>query len=234
MVPLIWVMEGPRSVEHDFAKEPFCEVTLLLTVRNCSIYDASVKVETFDMKPMSGAGSMSVQEKRVGWFPLTGAPANGELSSSDSGSGGYLASAAVSTEEEKLEGILSCGPYVWCNLRSASFPALRAGALAEVPLHVVFFAPGIYDLSRYQITWALLDQPLDSVKIEPVGRQNVSGPPKQSKNTEATFASGFAPVADKTLGINSATLRRSKNSRKLMNGVGQGHPLLLTVLQGDL
>ncbi|CAM6094407.1 unnamed protein product [Calypogeia fissa] len=234
LVPLIWVMEGPRSVQHDFSKEPFCEVTLLLTVRNCSIYDASVKVETFDTKPVTGAASTSLQEKRVGWFPLTGAPAGGELSSSDSGSGGSLAAVAAILEDEKSGGILSCGPYVWCNLRSTSIPALRAGASAEVPVHVVFFAPGIYDLSRYQISWSLLDQPLDSVKNEPVGKQNASGPQKPSKNTEPTFASGFAPVADKTLGVSSSTLSRSKTSRKFMNGAGQGHPLLLTVLPGEM
>ena len=234
-VPLIWVMEGPRFVRHDFFRESFCEVALVLTVRNCSIYDASVKAETFDVKPLTGTGSAPLQEKRVGWFPLTGVHASGEPSLLGSGSGDLLAAAAGgNSEEEKMGGILSCGPYMWCKLRSTNLPVLRAGESAEFPLHVVFFAPGMYDLSRYQISWSLLDYPIDNVKGEPVSKQDVLGPQKPSKNTEPTFASGFAPVADKTSGVSSSTASKGQNGRKTMNGVGQGHPLLLTVLQEEL
>lgn len=226
VLPLIWVLERPSLVRHDFVREPFCEVALVLTVKNCSIYDAYVKMETFDMNPMTGMASSSVQEKRFGWFPLAGGPASGELLSSDSG---------VGLEEENSGGILSCGPYMWCNIRSTSIPTLRSGASAELPLHVVLFAPGTYDLSRYQISWSLLDHPLDNVKKEPLGKQNALGPPTQSKSTEATFASGLALVTDRTLGLSSSALSKSRSIRgTTTHGAGHGHPLLLTVMKGDL
>ncbi|KAG6543031.1 hypothetical protein Mapa_015527 [Marchantia paleacea] len=233
--PLVWVLEGPRCVEHNFEKDPFCEVSLTLTISNRSSFNASIKVETFDVKPMPLASSVPNMEKRVGWFPLapSASPAVGEGTTATAAleSGTSTTPATVATtnsDKENVCGMSPCGPYMWCNLRSTKISLLSAGASAQVPLCVAFFAPGIYDISRYQISWSLLDKVLETRTL-PKSKSLVFGPQKLSKNTEITYASGFTPPADKQGGVSGSSSSGFKSSTSF--GVGPGHPLLLSVLE---
>ncbi|KAL2621911.1 hypothetical protein R1flu_002116 [Riccia fluitans] len=237
-VPLVWVLEGPRYVKHDFKEDPFCEVSFTLTISNRSNLDAHVTVETFDVKSMPLHSSVSNQEKRVGWFPLTSsaAPGVGEsatgLTTTESVSSSAAAAAAgsVSSDKENVCGRTSCGPYMWCNLRSTKI-SLAAGTSAQVSLCVTTFAPGIYDISRYQISWSLQDKTLETEgSLE--SKSSMISLEKSSKSTEKTYAAGFTPISDELGGISGPSSKGSGDSARF--GTEPGHPYLLTCISsGD-
>ncbi|KAL3692120.1 hypothetical protein R1sor_005771 [Riccia sorocarpa] len=236
--PVVWVLEGPRYVKHDFKEDPFCEVSFTLTISNRSNLDADVKVETFDLKSMPLPSSASNQEKRVGWFPLTSSPPPGVgesatgLTTTETVSSSAAAAAAVGTvSSEKVDvyGLSSCGPYMWCNLRSTKV-SVAPGTSAEVPLCITIFAPGIYDISRYQVSWALQEKVIDLHGSHEL-KTSVTSPQKSSKSTEITYAAGFVPTSDKLGGISVASSRGSEGSARF--GTEPGHPYLLTCVSGD-
>lgn len=49
--------------------------------------------------------------------------------------------------------------HQWCGGTRISAPQLQAGQLLEVPLHVAVFAPGLYELSDYCVSWDFPDLP---------------------------------------------------------------------------
>lgn len=193
---------------------------MYLTVRNCSGYTGSVKVETLD-SPATAATTMSAQDKEAGWTAL--GPTNSPLTEAPS-----FDSSAVSTstmdESDQIVNRAPSGPFLWCNLRSTTIHSLPAGASAKIPLRVAFLAPGIYDLSRYRISWTLLGlQPISEITDPPVVSSLLL------KTTMATYATGYAPPAD--VGIQTGNSLVGDAASTGASGVGLGHPLLLTVIQ---
>ncbi|CAK9860998.1 unnamed protein product [Sphagnum jensenii] len=147
--PFVWVMEAPKCVVHDFWTQPFCEVSVTLTIRNCSIFAASVRVETLDL-----ASAASSQTTQGGWTSLgVSTPPSGESSKAEP----PRKSTSGVPNTEVMVNRASCGPFLWCNLQASTIHTLPAGASAKVPLRIAFFAPGSYDLSRYRISWTLLE-----------------------------------------------------------------------------
>ena len=209
-------MEGPSSVSHDFLSQPFCEVSLLLTIRNCSIYTGSIKVETLDFATPASTPA-SPQEMQFGWTPLT----TSTLPIGDP------ATANVVTAPDSSDQMIHrtpTPPFLWCNLRSTTINSLAPGASTKVSLRAAFLAPGIYDLSRYRISWTLLGLQQSTV---------VEDLPQMSelnlKTTSATYSSGYAPPTDSSLQSGSHEASGATNSSA--SGVGFGHPLLLSVVQ---
>jgi hypothetical protein len=213
--PFVWVMEAPKCVVHDFWTQPFCEVSVTLTIRNCSIFAASVRVETLDLP--SAASSQTTQG---GWTSLgVSTPPSGESSKAEP----PRKSTSGVPNTEVMVNRASCGPFLWCNLQASTIHTLPAGASAKVPLRIAFFAPGSYDLSRYRISWTLLEFEPSSVNALPITPQS------WSKTTTATYSGGI-PSADVTKLPSASSLSTAATSKEAL-GTGLGHPLLLTVVQ---
>ncbi|CAK9197509.1 unnamed protein product [Sphagnum jensenii] len=162
--PFVWVMEAPKCVVHDFWTQPFCEVSVTLTIRNCSIFAASVRVETLDLP--SAASSQTTQG---GWTSLgVSTPPSGESSKAEP----PRKSTSGVPNTEVMVNRASCGPFLWCNLQASTIHTLPAGASAKVPLRIAFFAPGSYDLSRYRISWTLLEfEPTSSLSTAATSKE---------------------------------------------------------------
>lgn len=213
--PFVWVMEAPKCVVHDFWTQPFCEVSVTLTIRNCSIFAAFVRVETLDLP--SAASSQTTQG---GWTSLgVSTPPSGESSKAEPP---RISTSGVPNTEVMVNRA-SCGPFLWCNLQASTIHTLPAGASAKVPLRIAFFAPGSYDLSRYRISWTLLEFEPSSVNALPITPQS------WSKTTTATYSRGI-PSADVTKLSSASSLSTTATSKEAL-GTGLGHPLLLTVVQ---
>ncbi|KAG0593829.1 hypothetical protein M758_UG023200 [Ceratodon purpureus] len=203
--PFVWVLEGPSSVSHNFLSQPFCEVSLLLTIRNCSFYTGSVNVETLDL---ASPASTSPKEMQFGWAPLpVGDPITANIVTNPTSS------------EQMIHRTPT--PFLWCNLRSTTIHSLAPGASAKVSLRVAFLAPGIYNLSRYRISWTLLELQHSAV-VEDMALMSELN----LKTTSATYSSGSALPAVISLQSESCGAANSSAS-----GVGFGHPLLLSVVQ---
>jgi len=216
--PFVWVMEGPSSVSHNFLNQPFCEVSMLLTVRNCSIYTGSIKVETQDLVTPPSTPT-SPQETEFGWTPLS----TSTLPTVDP------AEANVATDPAPSDHIVHrtpTPPFLWCNLRSTSINSLAPGASAKVSLRVAFLAPGIYDLSRYRISWTLLEllQSTEAVELSEMSELHL-------KTTSATYSAGCAPPENSS--SQSGRHDSSDAANVSASGVGSGHPLLLSVVQSN-
>jgi hypothetical protein len=214
----VWVMEGPSSVSHNFLSQPFCEVSMLLTIRNCSIYTGSIKVETLDLATPASTPA-SPQEMQFGWTPLS----TSTLPIVDPATANAVTDPASS---DQMIHRTPTPPFLWCSLRSTTIHSLAPGASAKVSLRVAFLAPGIYDLSRYRVSWTLLELQQSTVveDLPPMSELNL-------KTTSATYSSGYAPPADSSLQSGSYATSGATNSSA--SGVGFGHPLLLSVVQSN-
>ncbi|XP_024378593.1 uncharacterized protein [Physcomitrium patens] len=217
--PFVWVMEGPNPVYHNFSRQPFCEVTMLLTIRNCSIYTGSIRVETLDLVTPASTPA-SPKEIQFGWIPLStsaspvGDPVTANVVADPASSKQNSNSVAYRTPTP---------PFLWCNLRSTTIHSLAPGASTKVPLRVAFLAPGVYDLSRYRISWTLLEL-LQSTVAEGLSEMSEL----HLKTTSATYSRGFTPPVDTSLQTGS-----HETSDASASGVGLGHSLLLSVVQSN-
>eukprot|EP00899_Mesostigma_viride_P026486 jgi/Mesvir1/7021/Mv09151-RA.1 len=54
-------------------------------------------------------------------------------------------------------GPVPLGPYMWSGQTRAVIVALPPGKTADVHLQVVFFGPGVYDLSNYRVSWSAVN-----------------------------------------------------------------------------
>lgn len=212
-------MEGPNPVYHNFSRQPFCEVTMLLTIRNCSIYTGSIRVETLDLVTPASTPA-SPKEIQFGWIPLStsaspvGDPVTANVVADPASSKQNSNSVAYRTPTP---------PFLWCNLRSTTIHSLAPGASTKVPLRVAFLAPGVYDLSRYRISWTLLEL-LQSTVAEGLSEMSEL----HLKTTSATYSRGFTPPVDTSLQTGS-----HETSDASASGVGLGHSLLLSVVQSN-
>ncbi|KAG0574737.1 hypothetical protein KC19_VG286600 [Ceratodon purpureus] len=213
--PFVWVLEGPSSVRHNFLCQPFCEISMLLTIRNCSIYTGTIKVETLDLATPARTPA-SPREMEFGWTAL----------STSTLPVGYPTTTNIITDPASSDQMIrrSPTPFLWCNLRSTTIHSLAPAAFAKVSLRVVFLAPGIYDLSRYRIYWTLLELQQSAAvgDIPLMSELNL-------KTTSATYSSGYVPQADAFLQPETSDATISSAS-----GVGVGHPHLLSVVQSNI
>ncbi|XP_024543290.1 trafficking protein particle complex subunit 8 isoform X1 [Selaginella moellendorffii] len=209
--PLVWAMEGPRCLAHDFATQGLCEVPVFLALRNCSQLTASVKVETCDWNDTGDGGA------KAGWRSASPPPTLEALASSGTESS--------ARSDRKLA---SSGPYVWCCSKSVTSLELAPGASTRVPLCVGVLAPGMYDLSNYRISWRLLEagkQQAETVVVAPekAKRSNFVAAPAIRAGDYAEEAA-LSPV-DRSDGGASNT------DRAAQVGEGAGHSFLFTVIQ---
>lgn len=212
----MWVLEGPKCVGHDFFSQPFCEVSMFLTIRNCSIYTGSVKIETLDL-PTTQSTSGSPSDAHSGWTALGTSNSLGDP---------VTPNLRTMTNAPKVLSRAPCCPFLWCNLRSTTLHSLAAGTSATIPLCVTFLAPGIYDLSRYRVSWTLLElQESPTVEDVPIISELLL------KTTSATYASGHTTVTD--VNLQSGSDKTSDSVSTSASGVGFGHPLLLAVVQSN-
>lgn len=236
--PFVWVMEGPTSVSHNFLSQPICEVAMVLTIRNCSIYTGSIKVETQDLV---NPPTLPPQETlQFGWTPLSSTstpPATPTPSSASIGETLTTASSAdpAASLDHLVHRTPTTPPFLWCNLRSTCMNSLAPGASAQVSLRVAFLAPGIYDLSRYRISWTLqLDELVPHGQSPRISQLSESKSELHLKTTSATYSVGYSA----SLPVNSSSLPSDASSVAAAaaapaSGVGFGHPLLLSVVQSN-
>lgn len=143
--PIWWLMDGPRMINHDFATS-FCEVSVCVTIRNCSETSVSIRLATFDILPATDQISDVFQ------------------SSDPSGNQGGWHDASLVDEIKVISNVQasrprkpfseSISPYVWCGASSTQLK-LEPACTAEVPLRICVFTPGTYDLSNYELHWKL-------------------------------------------------------------------------------
>lgn len=222
--PVVWIMEGPRTITHDFSADPSCNVSFYLTVKNCSSRAASVKVD------MTSVGSSvtntspevlkSTLGNQIGWYDiLLETPAN--VAARSSADSGLLERTDSSKYEDGFqETITPATPFIWCSLSSFKNSELGAGLAEMYPLHISVFAPGTYDLSGYCVSWQLLPKP-----------SNVSSSGKQeeplSSATPITWSSNY--VASQGEQLKTGNSEPYDSEMDIISGFGCGHPLILTV-----
>ncbi|XP_039130030.1 trafficking protein particle complex subunit 8 isoform X3 [Dioscorea cayenensis subsp. rotundata] len=140
--PIWWLMDGPRTIMHDFST--FCEVNLTMAIHNCSEAIVSVRIATFDFVSETKQSAETTQSSdssgcQGGWsdislvndIKLSPDPLRNMLNIQSSG---------------------STPPFVWCASSSTRIK-LAKGSAMEVPLKICVFSPGTYNLSQYELHW---------------------------------------------------------------------------------
>ncbi|KAL6521190.1 hypothetical protein OROGR_017759 [Orobanche gracilis] len=142
--PIWWIMDGPRSVSHDFSAA-FCEINLSMTVYNSSDYIVSVRISTLDST--SAVGSLvtasSVSGNEVSWH-ATSHPDETKVTTDVTG-----------TRFGKTPSPESISPFIWSGSSSTSFN-LEPLSSVVVPLQISVFTPGTFDLSNYSLNWNIV------------------------------------------------------------------------------
>ncbi|KAL7096493.1 hypothetical protein ACP275_10G083100 [Erythranthe tilingii] len=141
--PIWWLMDGPRSVSHDFAAAAFCEINLSMTIYNNSEDAVSVRISTFDSTPSVNPGASGSGDE-VGWHH-TSNPSEAKVTSPDVT--GTRIGKALPTE--------SVSPFIWSG-SSSTRVNLEPLTSVEVPLQISVFSPGTFDLSNYSLHWNLV------------------------------------------------------------------------------
>eukprot|EP01018_Ginkgo_biloba_P005816 Gb_19012 [translate_table: standard] len=219
LCPIWWIMEGPKTVVHDFSSLSFCEIKFCLTIRNCSDVTASIKIETFDNGSVTGQTSdvahlSAASRNQVGWHDISLETDDTGKPISEPGQGSSIIS---SNEFPEFHTIVPCSPFMWCSLSSKKITEVGAWSSATVPLSLSVFAPGVFDLSNYRLLWKLhpdenYPQTKREVRSPPTARGDSFHVPRLSSEKDTSTYS-----AEGTKGPSS--------------GMGLGHPFLLTVLQ---
>ncbi|KAI3473381.1 hypothetical protein Pfo_030671 [Paulownia fortunei] len=142
--PIWWLMDGPRSVRHDFSAV-FCEINLSMTVYNSSEDVVSVRVNTLDSTPVvnSVTTAASVSGNELGWYDTS------QLSEIK------VTSDVMGTRVGKTLSPESVSPFIWSGSSSTLFN-LEPLSSAEVPLQISVFSPGTFDLSNYSLHWKIV------------------------------------------------------------------------------
>ncbi|KAJ7523216.1 hypothetical protein O6H91_18G041600 [Diphasiastrum complanatum] len=226
--PVVWAMEGPSLIVHNFLTDPFYEASVSLTVRNCANTSVWVKVETLDLdEGATGAtGNSLVQGKQVGWCSTSPVSQSGDEPTVDVISAIPKTSGEFECDEYK--GVSPCGPYMWCSQRSTTLRELAAGSVARVPLHVTFFAPGIYDLSSYRVSWKLfLTKEFQNLPLESEEKKG------SFKGSPMTRSSSFIATTGLTSDAFGNSSQKNSQGSQIASEIntGAGHPFLLTLLQ---
>ncbi|GBG66954.1 hypothetical protein CBR_g74641 [Chara braunii] len=129
--------------------------------------------------PRGGGGSLtavsntSSLSSKGGWYKLVATERVASTSSSGSGLvkqglpggpvsvGSALAGGNQNAElfEEHLCSVPQLGPFLWIGSSCRVLKGLEPGKKARVPLRISVFAPGVYDLCYYRISWRLEAEP---------------------------------------------------------------------------
>ncbi|CAN7114335.1 unnamed protein product [Brassica rapa subsp. narinosa] len=138
--PLSWSLDGPKNIYHDFSTS-LCEIQLKLVIRNTSDGLSSVSFNTLDSvqdaaTPTPSAGNQS------GWRYVPDVTEEMKLTSDVMGS-------RLGKPPSSME---SSPPFIWSGLSSTKVE-IQPLSTTEIPLQISVFAPGIYNLSSYELTW---------------------------------------------------------------------------------
>ncbi|KAE8671679.1 SYP121 protein [Hibiscus syriacus] len=147
MSPISWVVDGPRTIQHNFSA-PLCAVNLKMTITNSSGSVASVHINTFDSpssnsQPKDDATASHPPENQTGWSDIPIA--------SDTK---IITNEALATRSSKSLSLESVPQFIWSGSSSTKL-TLQPRSTSEIPLQICAFAPGIYDLSNYVLNWDL-------------------------------------------------------------------------------
>ncbi|XP_057823878.2 uncharacterized protein LOC131036088 isoform X2 [Cryptomeria japonica] len=211
--PIWWIMEGPKSVLHDFSSVTFCEIKFYLSIRNCSNESISIKIETSDNRPKLSQASESVQasamQTQSGWHDVSLETDGMGKAISDPVQGPSIIS---SNELSEFQTLVPCCPFMWCSLSSTNIKELGSWLSVTVPLSISVFAPGIYDLSNYRLIW----------KLHP----DING-------LSTKLGAGSMLSANRFDSFHHPLPNIQNEMETASSGVAMGHPFLLTVLQSS-
>ncbi|KAL9264874.1 Trafficking protein particle complex subunit 8-like protein [Drosera capensis] len=147
--PILWTMNGPRTIRHDFTTS-FCEIYLWITIHNSLDSRLSVHVSTHDSGTVTNTSTSQPNDQAVvssdnktGWHDVS--LANDIKLSSDILGARVLKQASPE----------SVSPFIWSGSISTKLE-MEPMSTIEVPLQLCVFTPGIYDISNYQLSWSVL------------------------------------------------------------------------------
>ncbi|XP_057525663.1 uncharacterized protein LOC130805064 isoform X2 [Amaranthus tricolor] len=143
--PLCWMMEGPRTVHHDFDKS-FCEINLKMSIHNSLDAEVSVHIDTNNSVSSASQSSNSTgvsADTKHGWHDVS---LTGEAKTN--------ADTLGSTQYDKQMPVESTPPFIWCG-SSATRVKLPPLSDIEVPVQICVFAPGTYNISNCLLHWEL-------------------------------------------------------------------------------
>nr|KJB46377.1 hypothetical protein B456_007G363900 [Gossypium raimondii] len=147
MSPISWLVDGPRTIQHNFSAPP-CEVNLKMTITNSSDAIASVHINTFDSPSsnnqlINDATTSQPPEHQSGWSEI---PIVNDTK--------IITTEALTTRVPKSLSLESVPQFIWSGTSSTKL-VLQPRSTAEIPLQICVFTPGIYDLSNYILNWNL-------------------------------------------------------------------------------
>ncbi|GAB2234657.1 hypothetical protein Drorol1_Dr00003917 [Drosera rotundifolia] len=147
--PILWTMNGPRTICHDFTTS-FCEINLWITIHNSLDSRLSVHVSTHDSGTVTNTSTSQSNDQAVvssdnetGWHDVS--LANDTKLSSD----------ILGARVLKRTSPESISPFIWSGSISTKLE-MEPMSTIEVPLQLCVFTPGIYDISNYQLSWNVL------------------------------------------------------------------------------
>ncbi|GLT90145.1 hypothetical protein SLE2022_080910 [Rubroshorea leprosula] len=183
--PISWLVDGPRTICHDFAAS-FCEINVRMTISNLADGVVSVNVNPSDSHSSGGQSSNAAaahhSEDQAGWHDIPVAKdikvtsdvlatqAGKSMSLESvlpfiwSGSGWHdipvakdikVTSDVLATQAGKSMSLESVLPFIWSG-SSFTKVLIEPKSTVEVPLQICVFAPGTYDLSNYVLNWNLV------------------------------------------------------------------------------
>lgn len=218
--PIWWIMEGPKTVVHDFSATSFCEIKFRLTIKNCSNISVSVRIETSDngsvVDQTSDAAQASAARNQVGWYDISLETDEMGKVKADPGQG--ASSIIPSNEFSELQTVVPCSPFMWCALSSTNIKQLGPQSSVTLPLSLSVFAPGVYDLSNYRLLWTLHQD-----KIDPHMKLDV-------RSTASTNKHDSLDISSLNLQNEISTIS-AYGPGGAYSGIALGHPFLLTALQ---
>ena len=199
-------MEGPTTIAHDFSSTP-CEVAFSLTIKNVSRRPAQVKV---DMSSVSNTAANSTvlkqaQNNLTGWYDIS-------LETNPS---------SVSKQMDKdsslevLDINSPAPPLLWTSLNCFKIDRLCSGETENYTLQLCVFAPGVYDLSGYHVSWELLSEEDDAHGL------SIKDEETRFSATQITLSSAYMEV--------EANQKKESTDVDIISGSGCGHTLILNV-----
>ena len=167
-----WRLQGKAYLEHDFSARPAFTVPLTLSLRNASEHPAAVVVHAVDPSllpqserhvnpfaigtPGSERAGFYCQKPQGGSEGPVGVP-NATAMPGKGKELGLVASPGSATDEVSY-GPMTCRPYVWTGQLSFHVSELKVGEEIALKLHATVFAPGVYNLAGYRVSWVLYDK----------------------------------------------------------------------------
>lgn len=218
--PIWWIMEGPKTVIHDFSSPSFCEIKFYLTIKNCSNMSVSVSVETSDNESVvdqtSDTAQASAARNQVGWYDMSLETDEMGKVKADPGQG--ASSIIPSNGFSELQTAVPCLPFMWFALSSTNIKQLGPQSSVTLPLSLSVFAPGVYDLSNYKLLWTLHQD-----KIDPHMKLDV-------RSTASTDEHDRLDISSINIQNETSTFSGYVTGGTY-SGIALGHPFILTVLQ---